>query len=257
MRVGLLLPGDSTHPERHAALVESAVAAEARGFDAVWLAAPPVVLAAIAARTTRLWIGALLSPLAELDPLRVAEDYATLDGISNGRVELFAGPGPLTAARVAAARAIDPPLERSRESLELLRRLWSETEVHWSGRFRPPLAGVTVEPRPVQRPHPPLWIGAGTGHAAVDLAAELGLPLLLQGAPERGLVARYRERFAGPGAQRVAVCDSVRGADASRRLAESREALGLELFLARIEPGGDAARAIEQIASLAARGAVR
>ena len=83
---------------RHRAIVDEAVLAESLGFDSVWLgehhacdtvlAAPPVVLAAIAARTSRIRLGTVVTLLANLDPLRVAEDYATVDAISNGRVEL-------------------------------------------------------------------------------------------------------------------------------------------------------------------------
>ena len=113
---------------------------------------------------------------------------------------------------------MDESRERFRENLELLRRLWSETDVHWSGRFRARLDGVTVEPRPVQRPHPPLWIGGGSSAASVDLAAELGLPLMLPSVlapPLRflPLVERYRERFAqaghDPGRLRVGACNHV------------------------------------------------
>jgi len=268
MHLGLLCLGDPAHAERHAALVESAVAAEALGLDTLWLAAPPVVLAAIAARTERLRLGASVTPLAEHDALRVAEDYATLDGISNGRIELFAGPGPLADPRPDSGRATDPGRARFRESLELLRRLWTETDVRWSGRFRTPLDGVTVEPHPVQQPHPPLWIGDGSSASAADLAAEFGLPLLLPsvaaGARELApLIERYRERFAGSGAPRVGAWCSVRegGAALSDRVAESREALGLQLFLLRVEPAAmperETAGALEELASLAARGAVR
>jgi alkanesulfonate monooxygenase SsuD/methylene tetrahydromethanopterin reductase-like flavin-dependent oxidoreductase (luciferase family) len=226
--IGLLSLGDglddagvgrTTPAERQRAIVARAVLAERLGFDSVWLAgpvpggagpaAPAVVLAAIAARTERVRLGAGVTLLAPLDPLRVAEDYATLDGISGGRVELLAGCG---AASDPLRRRTDESHERFRENVELLRRLWTEAELCWSGRFRAPLERVTVEPRPVQRPHPPLWIEAGTADA-VALAAELGLPLLLPclgSSLERfaPLVDRYRER-AGAVA-RVAACHALK-----------------------------------------------
>lgn len=237
-QVGLLSLGDClddpvgggrpTPAARHRAIVESAVLAEALGFDSLWLgehhfcdyvlSAPPVVLAAIAARTERLRLGTGVTLVANLDPVRVAEDYATLDGISGGRVELVAGRGILADTYEAFGQATAESRERFRENLELLRRLWTETELRWSGRFRAPLERVTVEPRPVQRPHPPLWIGGGSSLHSVDLAAELGLPLMLPSvlAPPAAfapLVARYRERWvrAGrdPAALRVGACSHV------------------------------------------------
>jgi alkanesulfonate monooxygenase SsuD/methylene tetrahydromethanopterin reductase-like flavin-dependent oxidoreductase (luciferase family) len=211
LAVGLLSLGDCledpvgggrpTPAARRRAIVENAVLAERLGFDAVWLAEPPscddvlsapaVVLAAIAARTERVRLGSGETLAADLDPLRVAEDYATLDALSDGRVELVAGRGLVA--------GIDDE-NRLRESLLLLQRLWTETEVTWSGRFRSPLDLVTVEPRPVQQPHPPIWAGAGS----VELAAELGLPLMLPRAlaPPAAfapLVERYRERAARAG----------------------------------------------------------
>jgi alkanesulfonate monooxygenase SsuD/methylene tetrahydromethanopterin reductase-like flavin-dependent oxidoreductase (luciferase family) len=239
-QVGLLSLGDCladpvgggkpTPAERHRAIVESAVLAEQLGFDSVWLgehhfcdyvlSAPPVVLAAIAARTERLRLGTGVTLLANLDPVRVAEDYATLDGISNGRVELVAGRGILADTYEAFGQKTDESRERFRENLVLLRRLWSEAEVTWSGRFRAPLERVTVEPRPVQAPHPPLWIGGGSSPESVDLAAELGLPLMLPSVlapPTRflPLVERYRERAARAGhPARLGACNHVHvGAD--------------------------------------------
>lgn len=242
LEVGLLSLGDCladpvgggrpTPAERHRAIVESAVLAERLGFDSIWLgehhfcdyvlSAPPVVLAAIAARTERVRLGTGVTLLANLDPVRVAEDYATLDGISNGRVELVAGRGILADTYEAFGQKTDESRERFRENLLLLRRLWTESDVAWSGRFRAPLDRVTVEPRPVQQPHPPLWIGGGSSPESVDLAADLGLPLMLPSvlAPPSAfapLVERYRERAARAGhPARVGACNHVHvGPDAA------------------------------------------
>lgn len=238
MQLGLLSLGDClddpatglrpTAAERHRAIVEEAVLAETLGFDSVWLgehhfcdyvlASPPVLLAAIAARTSRVRLGTGVTLLANLDPVRVAEDYATLDAISDGRVDLVAGRGILIDTYEAFGQKPDESRERYREHLELLLRLWRETEVTWNGRFRAPLDAVTVEPRPVQKPHPPVWVGGGSSLHSVDLAAELGLPLMLPSvlAPALDfapLVARYRERFAAaghdPAAARVGCCHHV------------------------------------------------
>jgi len=233
--------GTKTSPaERHRAIVDEAVLAESLGFDSVWLgehhfcdyvlAAPPVVLAAIAARTSRIRLGTGVTLLANLDPVRVAEDYATVDAISNGRVELSVGRGILVDTDEVFGQKPDESRERFRENLELLQRLWSETDVTWSGRFRAPLDRVTVEPRPVQQPHPPIWVGGGSSPASVDLAVELGLPLMLPSvlAPPADflpLVERYRARWAAaghdPAGARVGGCNHVHVAATSQQARES------------------------------------
>jgi alkanesulfonate monooxygenase SsuD/methylene tetrahydromethanopterin reductase-like flavin-dependent oxidoreductase (luciferase family) len=277
---------------RHRAVIESAVLAERLGFDAVWLAdapgcaehAPPtpaVVLAAIAARTERVRLGACSVVRAGLDPLRLAEDTATLDALSGGRLEVGAGLLEATGTGRERTELHEPEreaAERTGEGVELLRRLWTETEVSWTGRFRAPLERVTVEPRPVQQPHPPLWIAGGSAQAA-DLAARLGLPLLLPSAPappERlaPLVERYRERAARAGHRaRVGACSAVGLAGPSPegrteladRLLAARAVLGLELQLLAFDPGAvpepGLGEALERLASellprLAAPGAV-
>ena len=90
--------------------------------------------------------------------------------------------------------------DMQREGLELLRRLWTETDVSWSGRFRPALDGVTLEPRPVQRPHPPVYVACSSRSSAAE-AAKLGLGLTvtmlaIERAALPGLVAAYRGSFA-------------------------------------------------------------
>ena len=109
----------------------------------------------------------------------VAEDYATVDAISDGRVELVAGRGILAGTYAQFGQDLEDSREIFREKLELLIRLWSEEQVGFRGKHRPPLGSVTVHPRPVQRPHPPLWIGGGSSNGSVDLAARLGVGLML------------------------------------------------------------------------------
>jgi alkanesulfonate monooxygenase SsuD/methylene tetrahydromethanopterin reductase-like flavin-dependent oxidoreductase (luciferase family) len=226
--LGLLTAGEPA--------VALALRAEPLGFDAVWLADAPardagvaVRLAAIAAGTARVRLGAALA-LAELDPLRVAEDTATLDGISGGRLELAAWDEAPAAADGHA---------RLRERVALLRRLWTETGLSWTGRFRTPLASVTLEPRPVQQPHPPLWIVARSA-AAADLADELALSLLLPDVPDptarfAPLVERHRERAAEAGRlARVGACRTLPAGPTARaadELLAVRAALGLDLVL--------------------------
>lgn len=200
MRTGLLSLGDlitdpvtgqrRTPAERHRNLIDQAVWAEAAGFDSIHygehhfsryiVSSPQVVLAAAAERTERLRLSTGVTLAANLDPVRVAEDYATVDALSNGRVEPCFGRGTLF-PDVYSEFGQEEPLakERFAESLELVRRLWTEENVTWSGRFRPPLHDVTVHPRPTQRPTPPMWVGGGFSLDTVELAARLGCWLLL------------------------------------------------------------------------------
>jgi alkanesulfonate monooxygenase SsuD/methylene tetrahydromethanopterin reductase-like flavin-dependent oxidoreductase (luciferase family) len=238
MREGLLVLGDhlpnphtgvkTTPAQRHRQIVELAVRCEALGFDSVWLgehhlcdyilSSPPVVLAAIAERTTRMRLGTGVTLLGSLDPVRAAEDYATVDVLSDGRVEVVAGRGVLR--RTYSDFGYDPDQSRELydENVELLLAAWTHERAHFEAKHRPALGGVTVHPRPVQRPHPPLWIGGGSSFGSIDLAARLGLPLMLPSvlAPPAAFapyVARYRQQFVanGPGRERplVGACSHV------------------------------------------------
>ncbi len=233
LSLGDLLPdpnsGDCLSPsQRHRAIVESAVLAEQAGLASVWLgehhfcdyilSAPPVVLAAVGERTRAMRLGTGVALLPHHDPVRLAEDYATVDALSGGRVDLVVGRGVLRRTYADFGQDADQSREMFAEKLELLVRLWSEEDVHWSGKFRAPLEGVTVHPRPVQTPHPPIWVGGGSSNASVDLAARLGLALMLPSvlAPPDAflpLVDRYRERSAAAGHDpariRVGACSHV------------------------------------------------
>ena len=211
-----------TQAERYRIIVESAVLAEAVGFEHLGLGehhfsryilpAPLLLLSTIAARTETIRLGTSVTLLVNLDPLRVAEDLATLDVISSGRAEMTFARGVME-SNLGAFGIVDPEELRPRfeESLRLVLRLLTEDEVTWQGRFRSPLARVRVEPRPVQKPHPAVFIGGGLSTISCDLAAELGLPLILPSLfryPEDFLpiVERYRERMTANGfADRIAV----------------------------------------------------
>jgi alkanesulfonate monooxygenase SsuD/methylene tetrahydromethanopterin reductase-like flavin-dependent oxidoreductase (luciferase family) len=200
MHVGLLTLGDSctdpitgqrrTPAQRHRSLVEQAVVAEQAGFEAVHLGehhfsdyiltSPHVVLAAIAERTTTIRLSNGVALAANRDPVLVAEEYATLDVLSGGRVEPCFGRGTLFPdVYLGFGQDEVDAVARFAENVELVHRLWTETEITWSGRFRAPLDGVTVHPRPAQSPRPPIWIGAGMSPASIDLAARLGCRLML------------------------------------------------------------------------------
>jgi alkanesulfonate monooxygenase SsuD/methylene tetrahydromethanopterin reductase-like flavin-dependent oxidoreductase (luciferase family) len=219
--VGLLTLGDlvtdpltgarRTHAERHRNIVDQAVLAEATGFTSIHVgehhfcdyivSSPPVVLAAIAERTTTLRLSTGVALGVNLDPVRVAEDYATVDVLSGGRVEPCIGRGTFF-PHTFAAFGQDPHDAHAMfaEHLELLLALWTEDEVRWSGSFRAPLNGLAVSPRPVQVPRPPIWLGAGASATSVELAARLGLRLMLPtvfGTPEMfaPMVELYEERW--------------------------------------------------------------
>lgn len=222
MEIGLLSLGDllpdptsgrvPTEAERHRSLIDQAVLAEACGFTSVhlgehhfsdyMLSAPPVVLAAIGERTTSLRLSTAVTLAGNLDPVRVAEDYATVDVLSGGRAELVLGRGNLFVHTYEGfGHPVETARERYDESVALLVRLLAEEEVSWDGRFRAPLRGHTTRPRPVDRL--PVWIGAGSRRSA-ELAAELGCWLMLPsvvGKPEgfAPVVEIYRERWEASG----------------------------------------------------------
>jgi alkanesulfonate monooxygenase SsuD/methylene tetrahydromethanopterin reductase-like flavin-dependent oxidoreductase (luciferase family) len=182
-----------TARQRHRMFVDGAVRAEQAGFDGVNMgehhgieyiySAPPVVLAAIAERTTTLRLGTAVTLLANLDALRIAEDYSTLDVLSDGRVDLVAGRGNFFASTYTLfGHTIEESKDRFAENAELLNELWGGKPVHWTGQFRPSINGETLQPPPMQAAHDVMWIGGGSSLDSVDLAARLGWKLMLPSA---------------------------------------------------------------------------
>ncbi|MEM9042505.1 MAG: LLM class flavin-dependent oxidoreductase [Actinomycetota bacterium] len=240
MEVGLLTLGDriddplTTHSptdaDRHRIVVEQAVAAEAAGFSAVHLGehhfseyvltSPPVVLAAIAERTTTVRLSNGVALAANLDPVRTAEDYATVDALSGGRLEPCFGRGSIYPdVYTQFGQSPDEATARFAENVRLIDLLWRADEpVDWSGEFRAPLTDVVVHPRPVQRPRPPLWIGGGWSPDTVRLAVEIGAWLMLPtvlGTWEmfRPIVESYVEQWDAAGRdptdRRIGCCSHV------------------------------------------------
>ena len=221
MRVGLMSLGDQiadpmtgrqlSAAERHRMLVEAAVVADEVGFYSFNVgehhgisyitSSPPVILAAIAERTKALRVGTAVALIANLDPWRVAEDYATVDSLSGGRVDLVVGRGNFFVTTYELfGQDVGDSRARFEEAVGLILEAWNGQPLHWKGAFRPAIDGVTLQPPPVQRPHPPIWIGGGTSNETAQLAGRLGLKLMLPsafGAPtafER-IVDVYREAF--------------------------------------------------------------
>ncbi|MCB5909874.1 LLM class flavin-dependent oxidoreductase [Streptomyces pinistramenti] len=199
--------------ERFREVIELAVLAEELGFDAFGVgerhgppflsSSPPAVLGAIAARTHRIRLFTTVTVLSTLDPVRVAEDYATVDQLSGGRLEMTIGKGNAPEPWALFGRDPGDQYALQEENYELLRRLWSEEKVTWSGSFRPPLGEVTTLPRPYQRP-PAVWHGSATSERSVELAALWGDPLFSANAIQpvanyARLIDRYRARWAAYG----------------------------------------------------------
>ncbi len=207
--------------DRLHAMCTQAVVAEQAGFTGVAIgehhftryivSAPELLLATIAARTSTLRLSTGVTLLPHRDPVRVAEELATLDVISDGRAELVVARGVSAATDEAFGIQHDDLRPRFDEYLRLLLQLLTETNVTWHGWFRTPLENVTTTPRPIQVPHPPVWIGSGSAISS-DLAAELGMPLMLPSTLRSPdvyveVVTRYRERLSAPG--RVALPSHV------------------------------------------------
>src|SRR3712207_4034829 len=119
--------------------------------------APPVILAAAAARTSRIRLGSAVTVLSAADPVRVFQQFATLDLISRGRIDLVVGRGSFTEAFPLFGLSLADYDELFDEKLDLLLRIRASERVTWSGRHRPALTGQGVYPRPLQDPLP-IWI---------------------------------------------------------------------------------------------------
>ena len=141
-------------------------------------AAPSVILAAAAARTRNIRLNSAVTVLSAADPVRVFQDFATIDLISNGRAEIVAGRGSFIEAYPLFGFRREDYDALFAEKLGLLMQLREETHVTWHGRFRPALNGQGVYPRPVQDKLP-IWLGVGGTPESFARAGTLGLPLMI------------------------------------------------------------------------------
>jgi probable LLM family oxidoreductase len=159
--------------------------------------APAVILAAAAARTSRIRLTSAVAVLSAADPVRLFQEFATLDLLSNGRADLVVGRGSSIEAFPLFGYDLNDYDELFEEKLDLLLRIRETPNVHWSGKFRPPLNGEGIYPRPLQTPLP-IWVGVGGTPASFARAGRLGLPLMVAiigGQPRRfrPLIDLYRE----------------------------------------------------------------
>ena len=173
--------------------------------------APVVILAAAATRTKRIRLNSAVTVLSADDPVRVFQNYATLDLISQGRAGLIVGRGSFTEAFPLFGLDLKNYDSLFEEKLDLLLKIRDNAHVRWSGRHRAPLTGQGIYPRPLQEKLP-IWVGVGGTPESFVRAGALGLPLMIAiigGEPHRfrPLVDLYREtgRRAGHPAEQLQV----------------------------------------------------
>jgi probable LLM family oxidoreductase len=159
--------------------------------------APAVLLAAAAARTTDIRLNSAVAVLSASDPVRVFQEFATLDLISHGRIDLVVGRGSFTEAFPLFGLDLADYDSLFAEKLDLLLQIRDNVEVTWSGDHRPPLRQAGVYPRPLQDPLP-IWVGVGGTPESFVRAGTLGLPLMVaiiggQPARFRPLIDLYRQ----------------------------------------------------------------
>jgi probable LLM family oxidoreductase len=159
--------------------------------------APAVILAAAAARTSRIRLTSAVTVLSAADPVRVFQNFATLDLLSGGRAEMVVGRGSFIEAFPLFGLDLEDYDALFTEKLDLLLNIREHTHVHWSGKHRAPLTGQGIYPRPLQNPLP-IWLGVGGTPQSFARAGALGLPLMVAiigGEPRRfrPLVDLYRE----------------------------------------------------------------
>ncbi|WP_348621007.1 LLM class flavin-dependent oxidoreductase [Paenibacillus polymyxa] len=216
-----------SHAQRIREVVEEIVLADQVGLDVYGVgehhrkdyaaSAPAVILAAAAAQTQRIRLTSAVTVLSSDDPVRVFQDFATLDGISNGRAEIMAGRGSFIESFPLFGYDLDNYDELFDEKLELLLKIRESEKVTWKGGHRPAINNLGVYPRPVQNPLP-VWIGSGGNQESVVRAGLLGLPLVLAiigGSPVQfaPLVELYKKaaRHAGHDASLLPVASHSHG----------------------------------------------
>ena len=174
--------------ELYGELLDQAEAADALGFDSFWIAEhhfheygaiprPPVWLAAAAERTRRIRLGSAVVVLPFDNPLRTAEDYAMVDMLSGGRLNLGVGSGYLTHEYAGFGLSLEEKRERFTEALEVVLRAWTGERFSYEGRFHH-IENVQLNVRPVQSPRPPVWVATLRADAAPRIGAQ-GLPAML------------------------------------------------------------------------------
>ncbi|SHG56606.1 LLM class flavin-dependent oxidoreductase [Ornithinibacillus halophilus] len=177
-----------SHAERIREVVEEIVLADEVGLDVFGVgehhredyacSAPAVLLAAAASQTKNIRLSSAVSVLSSDDPVRVFQEFATVDAISNGRAEIMAGRGSFIESFPLFGYDLNDYHELFEEKLDLLLKIRESEKVTWSGKHRPSINNRGIYPRPVQDPLP-VWIASGGTPESVARAGVLGLPLVL------------------------------------------------------------------------------
>lgn len=159
--------------------------------------APAVILGAAAARTKHIRLTSAVTVLSAVDPVRIFQEFATLDLLSGGRAEMVVGRGSFIEAFPLFGLKLDDYDSLFSEKLELLLKIRENEHVNWSGKYRPALTGQGIYPRPLQNPLP-IWIGVGGTPESFVRAGILGLPLMVaiiggQTPSFKPLIDLYRE----------------------------------------------------------------
>ncbi|MGN4123750.1 LLM class flavin-dependent oxidoreductase [Lysinibacillus sphaericus] len=177
-----------SHAQRLREVVEEIVLADQVGLDVFGVgehhredyaaSSPAIVLAAAAPMTKHIRLTSAVTVLSSADPVRVFQDFAMLDGISNGRAEIMAGRGSFIESFPLFGYDLNDYDELFEEHLELLLKIRESEKVTWDGRHRPAINNLGIYPRPVQSPLP-IWVGSGGNQQSAIRAGLLGLPLML------------------------------------------------------------------------------
>ncbi|QHC05527.1 LLM class flavin-dependent oxidoreductase [Anoxybacillus sp. PDR2] len=177
-----------SHAERIREVIEEITLADQVGLDVFGVgehhrkdyasSSPATILAAAAALTKRIRLTSAVTVLSSDDPVRVFQQFSTVDAISNGRAEIMAGRGSFIESFPLFGYDLEDYHELFNEKLELLLNIRESEIVSWSGKFRPAIQHRGVYPRPVQNPLP-VWIASGGTPESVARAGMLGLPLVL------------------------------------------------------------------------------
>ncbi|MCP3763021.1 LLM class flavin-dependent oxidoreductase [Domibacillus sp. A3M-37] len=177
-----------SHAQRLREVVEEIILADEVGLDVFGVgehhrsdyaaSSPAVVLAAAATQTKRIRLTSAVTVLSSADPVRVFQDFATLDALSNGRAEIMAGRGSFIESFPLFGYDLQDYNELFEEKLDLLLKIRESEKVTWQGKHRASINHLGVYPRPVQDPLP-VWVGSGGNQESVIRAGLLGLPLVL------------------------------------------------------------------------------
>ena len=222
MELGLYTFGDITPDpgtgraipvqQRYAEILAAAKLADEAGLDVFGvgehhrldlpISSPAAVMAAVAAGTKRIRLTSAVTILSTLDPVRVFQDFATVDLLSGGRAELIAGRGAYIESFALFGEDMADYDALFAEKLDLLLALNKSERITWQGRFRRPLSDAQISPRPLAKL--PIWLGAGGNPETMLRAADLGLPVILANISQppanfAGQIAAYRQRHAERG----------------------------------------------------------